>query len=433
MKFIPLILIKIIFCAYYSEKVTVNKNPQSQNETNLNTTDDNPKFTVVNLSNRNDVQYIGQIYVGTLYKTMSVIFDTGSNVLWLPSINCKTCRHESLKYNPRDSKSSKNLNKEQNISFAIGFVRGYLYEDTVSLNSNKNIFKYNKELSVDSFRILTIIEEANLTGTISDGVMGLGINNEGNSKNSFIQSLYEQNKITSPTFSFYLLSINNISRLYIGDILYNEYIYALFKNNIQNCYVPGSQYYWSCNVGNGVSTYDKNKQNKKTFYSNSSFIFDSGSSYTFIPENELKIIIKNLNMSEKCIFNKELQLVCKCKNEKEFGFIEIEFDENNKYVLNLEKMINYKVGNNYPCQFQIQVNNYEEGIWILGDSSLRGSIISFDINDRKISFIQNISGVIDDSKMANSKTITQSWLFSTQFWIILAIIILVVAFLIFRF
>ena len=59
-------------------------------------------------------------------------------------------------------------------------------------------------MQADNFIFLAIHEEKNLSGTIADGVMGLGINDEGNYRNSFIETLYNQNKIKSPSFSFYL-------------------------------------------------------------------------------------------------------------------------------------------------------------------------------------------------------------------------------------
>ena len=64
--------------------------------------------------------------------------------------------------------------------------------------------------------------------------------------------IYNQGKISAPSFSFYLLSNkdqiveNNISRFYIGAILENDYINNLFKNKTKFCYLPGKNYYWIC-------------------------------------------------------------------------------------------------------------------------------------------------------------------------------------------
>jgi hypothetical protein len=143
---------------------------------------------------------------------------------------------------------------KKNISYAKGFVKGRLFKEKVSLNK-KSLFSflYNKELSVKDFKLIAVYKEKYLYKTIFDGIVGLGINDEGDMDNSLIKTLYNQYKITSPSFSFYLISINHqnstneISRLYIGDILENDYINKLFKNKTKYCYLPVSHNdYWLC-------------------------------------------------------------------------------------------------------------------------------------------------------------------------------------------
>ena len=87
-------------------------------------------------------------------------------------------------------------------------------------------------------------------------------------------------------------------------------------------------------------------------------------------------------------------------------------------------MIDIRKGK-YQCHFQIVKENYDLNMWVLGDSSLRGNIINFNLYDRKISFVQNISGIIDDNKMINSKWIQKGT--KLFFYLFISLVILTVA------
>ena len=399
---INVLLINFIFCSYYSKNIQ-RKIIQTNNQNNNFTVQPlnnkiNPKFTVVELFNYKDVQYIGDIFIGTPSTKLSVIFDTGSNILWVPSYNCENCIKKSNRYNPLLSSTSKETNNSKSIIYAIGFVEGNLCYDTVSLNSNGN-FKVNELL------FLNVKNQQNLSGTVGDGVFGLGVYNEDDPHISFIDSLYTQNQINEPAFSFYLMGVNNISKIYIGDIFKNEYIANLFKSNINECLVDSNSLYWEC-FSQDIKISSKDNIKEKIFYSNSTFIFDTGSSYTMIPKNDFDIIFNFLNLEHNCILNKFNELQCQCNSEKDFGKIEINFDKNNKFVINLEKLIMINNNNgNYKCHFQIVKETYDLSSWVLGDSALRGNLINFNLYERKISFVQNISGIIDEKKISNSKWI----------------------------
>ena len=397
---INVILINFIFCSYYSKNIERKKLQNNKNNTDITQPLNNEtisKFTIVELSNYKDVQYIGDIYIGTPSTQLSVIFDTGSNILWVPSSDCINCIKKANKYNSKLSSTSRETNITKSINYAIGFVEGNLCYDTVSLNQNKN-FKVNDLL------FLNVNDEQNLTGTVGDGVFGLGIYNEDNPQISFIDSLYNQKQINEPAFSFYLMGVKNISKLYIGDILKNEYVVNFFKNKINECFVDSNALYWECIAKEGIIISNKDKTKEKISYTNASFIFDTGSSYTMIPKNDFDVIFNFLNLEHNCILNKYNELLCQCNDQKDFGKLEIIFDKNNKFVINFEKMINI-VSGNYKCHFQIVKEYYDLSFWVLGDSALRGNLISFNLYERKISFVQNISGIIDEKNISKSKWI----------------------------
>ena len=443
---INVILLCLISCSYYSKSIerknlnnctnykcqkqliliqeNSNQIQKSQQNNSVITPSETKKFAVLKLSNRNDVQYYGDIYIGIPKKKMTVIFDTGSNILWVPSNQCTTCRKDSVRYNPIVSKTSEKTNKSNSIAFAVGFVEGEIYSETVSLNSYESFLKsFNNELIAEKYKFLSVNKEMNLTGTISDGVMGLGIYNEGDPYNSFIETLYNQKQINEPSFSFYLFGVKNISRLYIGDILNNVYISKLFKNNKQECFVEKNDLYWKCH--SYFKLFNNNSDKIKTFNTNSSIIFDTGSSYTLIPKQDFMIIFNFLKLEHNCIISGENQLLCQCSSKNEFGKIELNFDNKNKFVINLNNMIEFYRNSKYQCQFQITMEIYDLNTWILGDSSLRRNLISFNMYERKISFIQNISGIIEDTKIGQSSWINKSGslLYSFAYWFIILVTI----------
>jgi len=415
---INVILIDFIFCSYYSKnirrKILLNNTGSNNKEISLNNNTTKSKFTILELRNYKDVQYIGDIYLGSPSSKLTVIFDTGSNILWVPSSECEKCLKNTNRYNPNLSSTSRETNITKSITYAIGFVEGNMCYDILSLNSNGNF-------NIKDFLFLNVKKEENLTGTICDGVFGLGIYDEEDPHMSLIESLYNQKKINEAAFSFYLLGVNNISKIYIGNILNNEYINNLFKNNIKECHVNKNSIYWECFSNEGIILTDNNNSRKEIFYTNSSFIFDSGSSYTMIPKKDFDIIFNFINTEHNCIINKFNELLCQCNSEKDFGNIEINFDKNNKFILNLEKMINIVKGT-HQCHFQIVKENYDLNMWVLGDSSLRGNIINFNVYERKISFVQNISGIIDENKMINSKWIQKGT--KLFFYLFIALIVL---------
>jgi len=327
----------LILCKYYSYELETGKRNLQKNSTKINKTtlcmiEEEQKFTVLNLDNHYNYYYFGRIYIGDKRQEFKINFDTGSNILFVPSYNCKGCPNNSNKYNQNDSKYYKNLYQKDSIEYLDGTkVQGEYYSDMISLKL-RGRFK----LTAMDVIFLSVFEAQNLSNDEYDGLMGLGINNEGDSSKSFIETLYYQNQIQSPAFSFYLLETQNISRLYIGDILNNVYISNLFKGHIHECFVPKGKK-WFCKINKNIKL-KKNKKNK-TFITNSKCLFDTGASNTIIPEKDFNVLINFLNREHECAVDKNDYLICKFSQKEEFGvLIELNFDENNKFEINLDNM-----------------------------------------------------------------------------------------------
>jgi len=74
---------------------------------------------ILKLTNFENVQYYGHLFVGSQRQKVSVIFDSGSNILWLPSNDCLTCRDFSNKFEQSTSSTFSTLNISKNITVIL--------------------------------------------------------------------------------------------------------------------------------------------------------------------------------------------------------------------------------------------------------------------------------------------------------------------------
>lgn len=90
------------------------------------------RVSSVPLLNSLDTSYYGTIGIGTPPQNFTVVFDTGSSNLWVPS---KDCRAPACQVHKRfDSERSKTFERrgaEYDIKYGTGHVRGHMQRDTL--------------------------------------------------------------------------------------------------------------------------------------------------------------------------------------------------------------------------------------------------------------------------------------------------------------
>nr|XP_020043454.1 chymosin-like [Castor canadensis] len=96
---------------------------------------DSGKVASERLTNYLDNEYFGTIYIGTPPQEFTVVFDTGSADLWVPSVYCSSeaCQNHH-RFNPSKSSTFQNLSKPLFIQYGTGSVHGFLGEDTVTVS-----------------------------------------------------------------------------------------------------------------------------------------------------------------------------------------------------------------------------------------------------------------------------------------------------------
>uniref|UniRef100_A0A8D2D8N7 Peptidase A1 domain-containing protein n=1 Tax=Sciurus vulgaris TaxID=55149 RepID=A0A8D2D8N7_SCIVU len=87
------------------------------------------------LANYLDSQYFGKIYIGTPPQEFTVVFDTGSSDLWVPSVYCDSEACEKhRRFDPTKSSTFQNLSQPLFVQYATGMVLGFLGYDTVTVS-----------------------------------------------------------------------------------------------------------------------------------------------------------------------------------------------------------------------------------------------------------------------------------------------------------
>lgn len=385
------------------------------------------------IENYRNVQYFGDIYLGSNNSRHSVIFDTGSNILWVPSIDCKSCRINSNKFDYEKSKTFINTNRKKIINYAIGSVEGTISKDSISLDKFDKIMDYN---------FLLVDKESNLNNTKADGVLGIGINNEGDKHNSLIELMYDQKIINEPIITVILSNIEENNRIYFGNIIdydlksnndskfkariaaKNNYYDFLKRSKFSFCHVKSNIAYWACEITElNYYTNENNKDNKKNVKNSfdkevitKTAVFDTGTSYLIIPFNDLKNIVKKFMLfaiNQKCSLKEYGQLVCMCGSNKDFPDLEFSIG-NGKIKLKSQELIDFYEDEVYQCHFQIMTTlDKNFNIWILGDTLLRSLIIEFNMNERKISYAskEELLNINIDELSSNNNTIMRNFLY----------------------
>lgn len=157
----------------------------------------------VPLKNYLDAQYYGTVTIGDPPQEFSVIFDTGSSNLWVPSSQCSptniACRLHH-KYDHSKSSSYKQYNQENapiQIKYGSGSMSGFLSYDDVSIG----------ELAAEGQGFAEATQEPGLAFVFAkfDGILGMGFPELAvNNVQPVFDTLVKQGKVDRPIFAFWL-------------------------------------------------------------------------------------------------------------------------------------------------------------------------------------------------------------------------------------
>ncbi|KAK3040449.1 hypothetical protein RJ639_028698 [Escallonia herrerae] len=202
---------------------------------------ENSDTDIVGLKNYMDAQYFGEIGIGTPPQKFTVIFDTGSSNLWVPSAKCYfsvACFFHS-KYKSSQSSTYKKNGKSAAIHYGTGAISGFFSQDSVKVGN----------LIVKEQDFIEATREPGITFLASkfDGILGLGFQeiSVGNAVPVWY-SMVNQGLVKQPVFSFWFN--RNAEEEEGGEIVFggvdpNHY-------NGEHTYVPVTQKgYWQFDMG----------------------------------------------------------------------------------------------------------------------------------------------------------------------------------------
>ena len=302
-----------------------------------------------------DAEYTGFITIGTPPVSFSVIFDTGSSNLWVPSVQCSNCGAIHPKYVSANSSTYVANGASFNIQYGSGPCSGFISQDTVNFGgfqiTNQQFAEVTDTSGLPSFS----------TDAHMDGILGLAfaLIAVDSIPPVYITGLTE-NVIPSTIFGFYLSSKEgNTAELTIGGTDPTHY-----KGSLQ--YFPVTQdAYWSI-------AFDGLLINGQIVTQTTSAIVDTGTSLLVGPQADIDAIVSALNAT---LDNNEGLYAVPCASVSSLPSIVVSFSSVQFPLTGAD----YTLTDNGNCYLGIQA--LEGGMWIIGDTFIRKYYTAFDYGD----------------------------------------------------
>jgi hypothetical protein len=233
--------------------------------------------TSVAIKDYTNVQYYGSISLGTPAQTFTVVFDTGSANLWVPS---KKFGSHAV-YDHTRSSTYKADGSRFAIQYGSGPVSGTVSKDTLRIGSLTVANQEFAEITVTSG-----LGSLYSTGKF-DGILGLAFDSisENNLPTPF-GTLVNNGALDEPVFAFYLGKTDGG----IGELTFGGIDSSRYTGDIT--YVPVTQKtYWSVNL-------DSVGVNDQQLTGVTDAIVDSGTSFIYGPSSTISSLAEQVGATQ---------------------------------------------------------------------------------------------------------------------------------------
>lgn len=321
----------------------------------------------VSLTDVEDSEYFGEVDIGSPAQKFTVIYDTGSSNLWVPSKKCTNCKASGAKYDSSGSSSYAQNGQSFTLQYGTGNCQGFLSKDNIQAGG----------LTITNFTFGEVTTEAaDVFGQAPfDGILGMGPPAAAVDKTPMpMDMLVQQGKLQHNMFAFYLASAGKAgSTLTLGGTDSSFYTGDF-------SYVPVSAGakllpYWlvkatDIKIG-GTST------RSCGMFLGCQMVVDTGTSVFAGPISATKSLIQKIgNVSEDCSNVASLPMLTLTMGGKDFD-LGPDF-----YVIRVK---DDQTGKD-QCQLGIEGVNAGVPIWILGDPFLRKYYTVWDSDQKRVGF-----------------------------------------------
>jgi len=320
----------------------------------------------VSLTNVGDEEYFGEVDVGTPAQKFTVIYDTGSSNLWVPSKQCDNCKNSGAAYDSSKSSKYEKNGKAFALQYGTGSCTGFLSEDQVIIGG----------LTLDGFAFGEVTHEAaDVFGQAPfDGILGMGPAKAAvDGVPMPMDQLVKQGKIQHNVFAYYLSSGGKSgstltlggtdSQFYSGDFSYIPVAKAASL-------LP----YWLVSASDIKIGGDSTKS--CNFLTGCYMVVDTGTSILAGPTSAVGALTSKIGtVNEDCSNVDKLPTITITMAGKDFD-LGPDF-----YVLKAKDDSGKTV-----CQLGIEGVNAGVPIWILGDPFLRKYYTVWDADQNRVGF-----------------------------------------------
>merc|ERR1711872_8604 len=316
------------------------------------------------LVNYMDAQYYGEIEIGTPAQKFTVIFDTGSSNLWVPSATCGWLNIACKRHNKYDSTKSSTYTKDGrdfSIQYGTGAMKGFVSVDKVCVAG----------VCVDNQGFAEAVKEPGITFIAAkfDGILGMGwstISVDG--LPTVFDSMIAQKKVDAPVFGFWLNRDPNDSNG--GKLVLGGSDKALYTGEMS--YIPLTRLgYWQVKM-DGVSVAGADS----VCAGGCEAVMDTGTSLIAGPASDIAAINKAIGAKVNPLTG---QGMIDCDQIPNLPTINFTL-EGKDYVLKIEQ------GNQAMCLsgFMGLPGSGMGPLWILGDVFLGRYYSEYDVGNKRV-------------------------------------------------
>ena len=154
-----------------------------------------------------NVQLMAKIYIGSNLQPFNMIFDTGSNILWVNSRVCSNCPFYISKFDERTSDTFSFYNVVFDLHYGTGDVYGYSSQDQVC---------FDEDFCSPKFKFINVGYQKDLGGLRCSGVVGMSPYTTDDNGDLFVEKLHKDGVIDEAVFALYISLVENKSKISLG-------------------------------------------------------------------------------------------------------------------------------------------------------------------------------------------------------------------------